>query len=119
MDKVELGKKRRIRRKRTIRGKIFGTSIIPRLSVFRSNKYIYVQAIDDEKGMTIESSSSFQLGKGKMKLNKKTASEIGKDIALKLKNKKIETVVFDRNGFLYTGKIKSLADAARENGIKF
>jgi len=54
-----------------------------------------------------------------MKLNKKSAAEVGKDIALKLKNKKIESVVFDRNGFLYTGKIKSLADAARENGIKF
>ncbi len=121
MNKVELAKKRRIRRKRTIRSKIYGTASTPRLTVFRSNKYIYVQAIDDDKGVTIESSSSLQLSDDKkvLKLNKKTAAEIGKDIALKLKKKNIEAVVFDRNGFLYAGKIKSLADAARENGIKF
>ncbi|HOV13278.1 MAG TPA: 50S ribosomal protein L18 [Spirochaetota bacterium] len=119
MLKVELGKKRRARRKLSIRRDIFGTSSKPRLSVFRSNKYIYVQAIDDDAGKTIASASSLSYDHTKFKLNKKTAEKVGEDIALKLKKCNIDTVVFDRNGFLYTGKIKVLADSARKNGLKF
>lgn len=118
---LELKKKRRLRRKRVIRKKIFGTALKPRLSVYRSNRYIYVQAIDDEKGITIASSSSLlfkEKGAG-VKLNKEIAAKVGEDIAKKLLSKKIEKVVFDRNGFLYTGRIKALADAARKAGLKF
>ncbi len=121
MKKLELQDKRRLRRKRVIRKKIFGTASKPRLSVYKSNKYIYVQAIDDDKGVTLASSSSLIFrGKGsKIKLDKEIASKVGEDIAKKLLEKKIETVVFDRNGFLYTGRVKSLADSARKNGLKF
>lgn len=112
---------RRIRRKKSIKTKMFGTIEKPRLSVFRSNKYIYVQAIDDNNGTTLASASSIAYFKDKkaVKLNKEIAKKVGEDIAEELKKKKIETVVFDRNGYLYTGKVKILADAAREKGIKF
>lgn len=119
MLKVQLSNKRRLRRKQSIRKDIFGTSTVPRLSVFRSNKYIYVQAIDDNSGKTIASASSLSYDHAKNKLNKATAEKIGEDIASKLKKINVDTVVFDRNGFLYTGKIKALADSARKNGLKF
>jgi large subunit ribosomal protein L18 len=118
MSKIEIGKKRRLRRKKSIRTKILGTSSTPRMSVYRSNKYLYVQVIDDSIESTIASASSLKYGKD-FKLNKKTAEKVGEDIAKILKEKKIDSVVFDRNGFLYTGKIKSLADSARKNGLKF
>ena len=111
---IEVSKKRRVRRK-----KIYGTTSKPRLSIFKSNKYIYVQAIDDSVGKTLASASSFVLDKKSSKLNKETAEKVGVEIAVKLKEKNIDTVVFDRNGFLYTGRIKALADAARKNGLKF
>ncbi len=110
-------KERRERRKLSIRKKIKGTKDKPRLSVYRSNKYIYVQAIDDDKGVTIASSSSFNLDKN-LKLNKKTAEKVGEAIAEKLLSLKIDKAVFDRNGFLYTGKIKSLVEGARKKGLK-
>jgi large subunit ribosomal protein L18 len=119
MSKVELGKKRRFRRKKSIRKKINGTSNKPRLSVYKSNKFIYVQAIDDDNGITIVSASSLKYDSKDGKLNIKTAAKVGEEIANKLKEKKIEDVVFDRNAFLYTGKIKALADSARKNGLKF
>lgn len=119
MLKVKLSKKRRLRRKMSIRKDIFGTSSKPRLSVFRSNRYLYVQAINDETGSTLASVSSLSYDHKTFKLNKKTAEKIGEDIAEKLKKLNIETVIFDRNGFLYTGKIKALADSARKNGLKF
>ena len=115
MVKLKLLKKRRIRRKRVIRKNIHGTSLKPRLSVFRSNKYIYIQAIDDDKGATIASASSL----GQKKLNKDVAAKVGEEFGKKLVEKKIECVVFDRNGFLYSGKIKSLADGIRKAGLKF
>ncbi len=95
MKKVEIKEKRRLRRKRVIRKKIYGTATKPRLSVFRSNRYIYVQAIDDEKGHTIACCTSLTYDSKDNKLNKKTAAKIGEDIANKLKAMKIEEVVFD------------------------
>jgi large subunit ribosomal protein L18 len=107
---------KRIRLKKKIRTKVAGTSTTPRLSVFRSNQFIYAQIIDDAKGTTIVSSSDMAEAKG-------TKSEhsvmVGKDIATKAMAKGITSVVFDRNGFKYTGRVKALADAAREAGLKF
>ncbi len=112
----------RRRRKMRIRKKIRGTSERPRLVVFRSNSSIYAQLVDDDAGATIVASSSLALSKSQgspMKANKETASEVGKDIARLAKEKSIEEVVFDRNGYIYHGRVKSLADGAREGGLKF
>ena len=98
---------KRIRLKKKIRAKIAGTLERPRLSVFRSNKFIYAQVIDDTAGQTIVSADG------------KDAKEVGKTIAAKAVGKKIEKGVFDRNGFKYTGRIKLVADAARAAGLKF
>lgn len=106
---------RRERIKKKIRSQISGTSERPRISVFRSNKYIYAQAIDDKNGKTLAAASSVN--------SKGTATEksieAGKQLAEKLTKSKISEIVFDRNGFQYTGKVKALADSIRENGIKF
>lgn len=103
--------------KRRVRRNIFGTAERPRLSVYRSNKEIYAQIIDDNSGTTIASASS----RGKEANGTKTeqATVVGKLIAEAAKNKGIEKVVFDRNGFVYHGRIKALADGAREGGLKF
>lgn len=111
--------KRRIKIKRRIRKKIFGTASTPRLTVFRSNKQIYAQIVDDNNGITLVSASSYKQD-GTDKVNKvNQAAIVGKVIAEKAKTKGIDAVVFDRNGYLYHGRVKSLADAARENGLKF
>lgn len=108
---------RRAKLRKKIRSKISGTATKPRLSVFRSNKAIYVQVIDDTKGTTIVSASSATL---KDKVTKVEASTIvGKTIAEKALSAGITEVVFDRGGYLYHGRIKSLADGAREGGLKF
>ncbi len=107
----------RIKRHRKIRRTLSGTDVTPRLCVFRSNQAIYAQLIDDVKGVTIASSSSLEL---KLKKNNlEAAAAVGKDIAEKAKKAKIKTVVFDRGGYLYHGRVKALADAARENGLEF
>lgn len=107
----------RIKRHRKIRRTLSGTDVTPRLCVFRSNQAIYAQLIDDVKGVTIASSSSLEL---KLKNNNlEAAAAVGKDIAEKAKKTKIKTVVFDRGGYLYHGRVKALADAARENGLEF
>ena len=107
----------RIKRHRKIRRTLSGTDVTPRLCVFRSNQAIYAQLIDDVKGVTIASSSSLEL---KLKNNNlEAAAAVGKDIAEKAKKAKIKTVVFDRGGYLYHGRVKTLADAARENGLEF
>jgi large subunit ribosomal protein L18 len=100
-----------------IRKKVFGTSQKPRLSVFRSNKEIYCQLIDDVNGVTLASAST----KGQKKSGNKVlqASEIGKQIASKAKAVNVEKVVFDRGGYLYHGRVKSLANGAREGGLIF
>ena len=105
--------------KRRIRKKVTGTSLIPRLSVYRSNKQIYAQLIDDATGKTLASAGSFKQ-KEAQNVNKITqATMIGKEIAEKAQEAGIKTVVFDRNGYLYHGRVKSLADSAREGGLKF
>lgn len=116
----------RIRRKRRIRRKISGTAARPRLTVFRSDKHIYAQVVDDSanqgNGHTLVFVSDLspelrdQLG-GKKKVEK--AVSVGKFLAAKCQEQGIETVVFDRNGFLYHGRIKAIADGAREAGLKF
>lgn len=108
----------RKRRHDRVRNKISGTSECPRLNVFRSNNEIFAQIIDDTKGNTLVSSSSVEL-KIKNGSNIEGASLVGKDIAEKAKKKKIKTVVFDRGGYLYHGRVKALAEAARENGLEF
>ncbi len=111
---------RRYRIKMRIRKTITGSVERPRMSVFRSNKQIYVQLIDDADGNTIISASSREKGVADKKVNKiDQAKLVGKLIAEKAKEAGIEKVVFDRNGFLYHGRIKSLAEAAREGGLKF
>jgi len=107
-----------------VRRRILGKSEMPRLSVFRSNKYIYGQIIDDEKGITLLEFSSQKLKSVKGKSAQagitkvKEAFEVGKEIAKKALEKKIQFVVFDRNGYRYHGRVKSLADGAREGGLK-
>lgn len=110
---------RRAKIKRRIRKRVTGTSLIPRLSVYRSNKQIYAQLIDDATGKTLASAGSFKQ-KEAQNVNKITqATMIGKKIAEKAQEAGIKTVVFDRNGYLYHGRVKSLADSAREGGLKF
>ena len=107
----------RTRVKYRIRKKVSGTNQKPRLSVFRSNKEIYCQLIDDVNGVTLASSSSKGL---KIDGNKVTvAAEVGKLLASKAKSVGINTVVFDRGGYLYHGRVKALADGAREGGLIF
>lgn len=108
----------RNRIKRRVRGKIQGTAECPRLSVFRSNKQIYAQIIDDRAGRTLAAAGSLGADEAKgVKLDQ--AAAVGKMIAEKAKAAGIETVVFDRNGYLYHGRVKTLAEAAREGGLKF
>lgn len=107
---------RRIKIKTRIRGKISGTAETPRMTVFRSNKQIYVQIIDDEAGKTLAAASSKGLADGD---NKAAAAQVGELIAKKAKEAGITSVVFDRNGYLYHGRVKELADAARKSGLKF
>ena len=107
----------RIKRHKKIRQTLSGTETTPRLCVFRRNTAIYAQLIDDVKGVTLASSSSLEL---KIKNNNlEAAAAVGKDIAEKAKKAKIKSVVFDRGGYLYHGRVKALADAARENGLEF
>ncbi len=108
----------RIRRHVRVRKNISGTSETPRLNVFRSNKAIYAQVIDDSKGVTLVSSSSLEL-KLQNGGNIEAAQKVGKDIAEKCKKAKINKVVFDRGGFLYHGRVAALADSAREAGLEF
>ncbi len=111
---------RRKKIKLRVRKKISGTNQRPRMSVFRSNKDIYVQLIDDKTGTTLLSASSRHEDIDAQKITKtEKAKLVGKLIAEKAKEAGIDTVVFDRNGYLYHGRIKALADAAREGGIKF
>jgi large subunit ribosomal protein L18 len=103
---------------RRIRVKLSGTAERPRLSVFRSLNHIYAQVIDDVQGVTLASASSLA-GKAKTGGNVAMAKEIGKKVAEEATAKGIKKVVFDRGGFLYHGRIKALADAAREAGLEF
>ena len=110
---------RRQRLKYHIRKKVKGSSERPRLSVFRSNTGIYAQIIDDINGVTLVSASSVDLGGRKENSNVDIALQVGKKIAEKAQEAGILAVVFDRNGYLYHGKVKALAEGAREGGLKF
>lgn len=107
---------KRIRLKKKIRAKLSGTVERPRLSVFRSNKFIYAQVIDDTKGKTLAQASDVKTTKG---TKTERAKVVGKMIAEACLKNKITQVVFDRNGFKYTGRIKLVADEARAGGLKF
>ena len=105
----------RLRRKRRIRGKVSGCADMPRLTVFKSNKYFYAQVIDDVAGNTLAAVDSRAM---KLSVNKENIVKVAAQMAETLKAKKIETVVFDRNGYLYHGVVASFATALRDNGIK-
>lgn len=107
---------KRIRLKKKIRAKIGVGSSRPRLSVFRSNAFIYAQIIDDTKGVTLVSSSDMKIEKG---TKTERATSVGTEIAKLAIAKGVKTVVFDRNGFKYTGRVKALADGARAGGLEF
>ena len=108
---------RRNRIKKGIRRKISGTAEIPRISVFKSNKAIYAQLVDDLKGHTMTAASSRELGKSVV--NVEVSKEVGKKFGEKAKAAGVEKVVFDRNGYPYHGKVKAFAEGAREAGLKF
>lgn len=112
--KYELRKKRKLR----IRKRITGTSERPRLSVFRSAKHVFVQVIDDESGTTLASVGSYSKGKGE-RAGIPQCGELGKKIAESCLAKDIKRVVFDKNGYAYHGRIKAVADGAREGGLDF
>ena len=108
---------RRLKIRQSIRRKISGTKERPRLCVYKSNKGIYAQIIDDSAGHTLASASSRELGKKSITVE--ISKEVGKKLAEKAKDSGIENVIFDRSGYLYHGRIKALADGAREGGLKF
>lgn len=116
MIKKENRNEMRLIRHKRVRNKISGTSECPRLNVFRSNKNIFAQIIDDTTGNTLAESSSLKFENGS---NVEAATKVGASIAKVANEKGITTVVFDRGGYLYHGRVKALAEAARENGLKF
>jgi large subunit ribosomal protein L18 len=109
----------RERRQRRIRGKVTGTAERPRLAVFRSNRGIFAQLVDDESGRTLAGASWLGLAKSFKGSKTEQAAEVGKAIAAAAKQAGIESVVFDRGGYLYHGRVKALAEGAREGGLKF
>ena len=109
----------RKKRHKRVRSKISGTPERPRLNVFRSEKHIYAQIIDDTKGVTLCSASSLEKGFDGSGSNKDGAQKVGKQVAERAIKSGIEDVVFDRGGYIYHGRVKELAEAARESGLKF
>ncbi len=109
----------RIKRHKRVRGKISGTPEVPRLNVFRSEKHIYAQIIDDVNGNTLCSASSVEKGFEGPGSNKEAAKKVGLKVAERAKEKGIEKIVFDRGGYIYHGRVAALADGAREGGLEF
>jgi large subunit ribosomal protein L18 len=109
----------RLRRHRRVRGKVAGTPERPRFAVFRSNKGIYAQLIDDESGRTLAAADWQALPKSFKGNKSDQAAEVGKRLAAAAKQAGVETCVFDRGGYLYHGRVKALADGAREGGLRF
>jgi len=119
MNKRKLLNKIRNQRKRRVRAKIFGVASKPRLSVFRSNRYVYVQLIDDENGKTLLSASTKELKNGKEKIKKiESAEQVGALIAKRAIEKGIKKAVFNRRGYAYHGRVKSVAEGARKEGLQ-
>ena len=112
-------KAQRLHRHKRVRGKVSGTPERPRLNVFRSGTNIYAQIIDDTKGVTLVSASSLEKGFEGPGSNCEAAKKVGEAVAQRAKDKGIETVVFDRGGYLYHGRVKALAEGAREGGLQF
>ena len=108
--------KLRAQRKARVRGKIHGTAELPRLTIFKSNKHFYAQAIDDNAGATLAAADGKKMG---LKANQEDVKQVAAELAKALAAKNIDSVVFDRNGYLYHGVVASFADALREAGIKF
>lgn len=119
MDHAKLRVESRGRVRERIRRKLAGTQERPRLAIFKSQKYIYAQVIDDAAGKTLVSASSRDKDSGAKGANAAAAKAVGALIAKRAKDKGISRVVFDRGGYLYHGNVKALADAARENGLEF
>ena len=115
---VQTKPQQRMRRRRRVRAKIRGTAERPRLSVFRSNRGIEAQVVDDLEGKTLAAASWLNLKSFKGSKTEQ-AAEVGKLLAQNAKGAGVETVIFDRGGYLYHGRVKALADAAREGGLKF
>ncbi|WP_458863221.1 50S ribosomal protein L18 [Acidaminobacterium chupaoyuni] len=109
----------RLKRHKRVRAQVSGTAERPRLDVFRSAKHIYAQIIDDATGMTLVSASSTEKGFDIYGGNKEAAKKVGQMVAERAKAKGIEVVVFDRGGYLYHGRVKELAEGAREGGLQF
>ena len=109
----------RLKRHKRVRSKVFGTTERPRLNVFRSEKNIYAQVIDDVAGVTLVSASTIEKDFTEYGGNKEAAKKIGQLVAERCKAKGIENVVFDRGGYLYHGRVKELAEGAREGGLQF
>lgn len=116
MEKVTRHKAQRQRRKMRVRGRVVGTAKRPRLSVFRSAKHVYAQIINDEKGVTLVSCSDVDVKNG---TKTERAFKMGKELSERAKKKKIKKVVFDRGGYAYHGRVKAVADGAREGGLEF
>lgn len=119
MGKLLEKNRKRMQRKVHIRKKITGTLERPRVSVFRSNLHMYIQAIDDVNGKSIASASTVEKEFRSLKNNTENAKKLGLEFGKRLKDLKVKTVVFDRNGYKYHGIIKNLADGAREAGLEF
>jgi large subunit ribosomal protein L18 len=111
--------RKRLRRKAAIRKRIRGTAERPRLSIFRSAKHIYAQAVDDEGNRVIAAASDLQQGVGDEGSKKQRARAVGVAVGKKLLEQNVSAVVFDRNGYIYHGRVKEVADGAREAGLKF
>jgi large subunit ribosomal protein L18 len=119
MKRIQDKIRKKLKRKFSIRKKINGNAERPRLSVFRSNRYTYIQVIDDDKGHTLVAVSNKEKELNSVKNNMKEIAKLGEVIAQRMKEKSIESIVFDRNGKKYHGVIKTIADAVRKGGILF
>lgn len=119
MNRLEQKKVRRSRRRRHIRKAVHGTAERPRMTVFKSSRYLYAQVIDDSCGRTLAAASNLEEQLRSLKSNASGAEAIGQALGARLKEKKILKVVFDRNGYPYHGLVKSIADGARKAGIQF
>ncbi len=119
MVKIKDSNKARLTRHKRVRGKISGTPEIPRLNVFRSRTNIYAQIIDDVNGVTLAAAASNEKDFGDVKGNCEAAKKVGLLVAERALEKKIKTVVFDRGGYVYHGRVQALAEGAREGGLEF
>ncbi len=123
MGKLKTKSDKRLNRRKRIRARVSGTAERPRVSVFRSNRHIFLQSVDDGKGATISSANDLKIRRAGGKKGKESkidsARETGKSLAESLKGKKIKTVVFDRGGYKYHGRVKAAAEGLREGGLEF